>query len=221
MAFRTLPSSGGTPAAVTIKPWVPSVTENAGAYIRYAGRIYERRATGTSGTAFTFSNYKPAALSSLRTVGSLDREVCFVALHGDDPTTTVKSALRRGFTPVWVSEIIAAMRGQLELPPNPICVTHDDNRQPNYGVAHPVYQAYAFKVTHFVISGYADGEADIDPNIPDVDPVGTLGSVSASMSWAQMRELRDTGLYDWQNHTRKHYDVDTQTKAQLLTDLAW
>src|SRR5206468_3089564 len=133
-------------------------------------------------------------------------------LHSEDPTNAIKTIIRRGFEFIWVSELVAFLEGKGSLPAKPFLMTYDDCRLDFYNIAHPVLQQYKVKTTVFLPSGYVDGDlASMD---------GTLNpSTWPPMTWAQVKEVHATGLYEWGNHTRYHKDLRNQTSAQRITDL--
>jgi peptidoglycan/xylan/chitin deacetylase (PgdA/CDA1 family) len=58
--------------------------------------------------------------------------------------------LRRWFDPIGLGELLAYVRGQGPLPPNPVLVTFDDGYRDNFDVALPILQRHGVRATFFI-----------------------------------------------------------------------
>lgn len=130
--------------------------------------------------------------------------------HTEDPTVLIKTALRRGFSFVWVSELIAAMEGRGTLPQKPILLTYDDGRTELNSVARSVIASYGIKANAFLASNF-------------LTPSG--GSIDSSISgftaatWAQVQAMHATGLWEWHNHTASHQNLEGLSIAQQQAEI--
>lgn len=127
----------------------------------------------------------------------LDTELLAICAHTEDLTTLCKTALRRGFTPIWVSELVAALDGDGTLPAYPVLICVDDGRAGMYSATLPSLVALDVKANFFLVSDFL---------------TSGIGAVHSSLSsvgqqpitWAQAREMRDSGLIEFHNHTKTH-----------------
>lgn len=136
-------------------------------------------------------------------------QIPVVLLYTEDPTTVIQTALRRGYTFIFISELIAALNGQGTLPTKPIILTYDNGYMELYTVAHPVIQNYGIKCNVAIISNMQS------------TPQGTLYSVSSPTDyagWANLQKMAATGLYEFHNHTQTHNNLATITSAQRIAE---
>lgn len=93
-------------------------------------------------------------------------------------------------------------QGIYELPDKPFLYTFDDGTIDHYDVAYPVLQSRGVKATMYIIS----------------DRVGTAGYIT----WAQAKEMADSGLITIGNHTKTHDYTGTfndMTEAEWITEI--
>lgn len=131
-------------------------------------------------------------------------------VHREDPTPILKYAVSRGFDFITYTELAEAIYDGKPLPPKPFLLSVDDEPVEMMTIHDPALALYGAKATLFVSSGYPDGEV-MDGG---TDTYFTLGT---SATWAQLRTLRDTGRWDFQNHTRTHRSMTLLT-TQERTD---
>lgn len=112
--------------------------------------------------------------------------------HTEDPTNLFKIAKRRGFTPIFASELADALAGRRGLPPQPVMFIFDDGDASWFTTLHPAVVAYNVKVNCAVVSDYLTN--------------GTLAVFGSNpaITWSQAQSMHATGLYDWLNHTKDH-----------------
>lgn len=148
---------------------------------------------GKSGTAVTLSAADVGAAPAVGNFGPLDVDIPVIGIHQEDPTPVIKALLRRGFTPIWVSELADAIAGRRGLPRQPALMIFDDGAAAWYTTTHAAITAYQAKATMAVTCDYLTNSA-----------VGTGDLPPPAITWAQAREMHATGLYEWQNHTTTH-----------------
>lgn len=119
-------------------------------------------------------------------------EVPVIALHTEDPTTTLKTIVRRGFTPIWLSELTDALAGKATLPAQPVCLTYDDGDASWYSRNLALHQQYNVKASLAITSDYLYQT-----------PIAAF-TTGTSITWAQARTMNATGLFDWQCHSKTH-----------------
>ena len=100
---------------------------------------------------------------------------------------------RLGYETVTISEIVAAINDEGDLPPRPIAITVDDGWVEQYTQIFALLQKYQMRATFYIPSTY---------------PVG-----GRFITWEQLQEMSDAGM-EIGSHTRKHTNlvaVDAET----------
>lgn len=91
-----------------------------------------------------------------------------------------------GFTFIPLKEAVAYLKGErASLPPKSIVITADDGWSSVYEYMYPIIKKYKIPVTLFIY--------------PE-----TISSGKHAMTWAQLKELQQTGFFDIQGHTYSH-----------------
>ena len=101
-----------------------------------------------------------------------------------------------GYHPVSLSQLIEASQGRATLPPRPVLLTFDDGLRSVYDKVFPLLQAYRYPALVAVITDYVDMAPgrSIDYGYR---PFGRDDFVT----WAQLRQMRDSGLVEIASHT--------------------
>ncbi len=119
----------------------------------------------------------------------------------------MKGILERGYTPIFVSDYYNSVQRGQELPENPIIITFDDGYLSNYELVFPIIKELKIPITIFIVTSTV-GES----------PSG--GKVSyPHFTWAQAREMQESGFVDIQSHSHTHKDMTTLSQAKLQEDL--
>ena len=93
---------------------------------------------------------------------------------------------------VTLSELARWREGMGELPPKPVVITFDDGDRSVLEHAWPVLDRYGFNASFFVVTG----------------KVGKSWKGVDNLSWAELRQMHDSGTFDIQSHTHDlHYKV--------------
>ena len=100
----------------------------------------------------------------------------------------------QGYTTVVVQDLIDYVKDGVPLPEKPIMLTFDDGYYNNYLYAYPLLQKYQSKMVLSPIGRYADQDSKEE----------TLHANYSNASWAQLKEMMDSGLVEVQNHS---YDM--------------
>ena len=91
-----------------------------------------------------------------------------------------------GFTVIPLADAVEYLQGKRDsLPPKSIVVTADDGWESVYTYMAPIVKKYNMPVTLFIY--------------PE-----TISSGKNAMTWEQLKELKQTGLFDIQSHTFSH-----------------
>ena len=107
-----------------------------------------------------------------------------------------------GYTPVLMKELLSYVSDpEAELPPRPILITFDDGYYNNYLYAYPLMQKYQMKCVISVVVRESEEYEEGSHQSPNYSP----------LSFAQMREMEDSGLVEIQNHS---YDMHTYTATR-------
>ncbi|HYM65564.1 MAG TPA: polysaccharide deacetylase family protein [Candidatus Sulfotelmatobacter sp.] len=109
---------------------------------------------------------------------------------------------QNGYTTLFASELIDALRNHTQLPNKSVVVTMDDGYADNFIYALPVLQKYNLKANIMVATG--------------------LMGVSDMLSWDQVKSLKSSGLIYFTNHTWSHYAINhgPQDKINSEIDIA-
>ena len=184
--------------------------------------LHFRNAVGTMVLARVFNNksaYYPKdfgsyisnvdAVSNQRTVSSdkkaYSADVPIILYHNitlekpegssvtlDEFTSQIEALKNAGYNSVSFDQMIDYVYNGGALPENPICITFDDGYLSNYELAFPVLEKYEMKATIFVI-GASVGHKEFykDTKFP----------IIPHFSYAEAREMIDSGLISIQSHT--------------------
>ena len=114
------------------------------------------------------------------------------------PATTFESDMKylkeNGYTAITMTELIDYVydkTGKIALPEKPVIITFDDGYCNNYNYATPALEKYGMKAVLSVI-GHACEEASVaDHRAEDY----------CNVTWDQIKEMSDSGLWEIQNHT--------------------
>jgi peptidoglycan/xylan/chitin deacetylase (PgdA/CDA1 family) len=85
------------------------------------------------------------------------------------------------------------------LPPKAIAITVDDGHRSVYEVMRPIVLRDRFPVTLFIYPS-------------------AISNASYAMTWPELRELRDTGLFEIQSHTWWHPNFNVERRRQSTAD---
>ncbi|MDO5638675.1 MAG: poly-beta-1,6-N-acetyl-D-glucosamine N-deacetylase PgaB [Neisseria sp.] len=101
-----------------------------------------------------------------------------------------------GYTPVSWQQILDARAGRAALPEKPVLLTFDDGYESFYRLVYPLLQAYQFPAVFALVTGWMDTPAG-----GTVVYGNTKLPRSAFVSWAQVKEMHDSGLVEIASHT--------------------
>lgn len=103
-----------------------------------------------------------------------------------------------GYTVIPLQTLVEYLQGKKDsLPEKAVVITADDGRKSIYTYMWPIVKKYNFPVTLFVYPS-------------------AISNASYAMTWQQLQELQQTGLFDVQGHTYWHPNFK-QEKKRLST----
>ncbi|MDY5716191.1 MAG: polysaccharide deacetylase family protein [Selenomonas sp.] len=97
--------------------------------------------------------------------------------------------------------MLDAFENGRDLPSKPVINTFDDGYIDNYRNAYPVLEKYNLKATIFLISDYVSTY----PNY---------------LTWADVAEMQESGIIDFESHTLSHAELDKITSAEAWQQLS-
>jgi len=107
-----------------------------------------------------------------------------------------------GYTTIFPKDLINFFDKEESLPKKSVMITLDDAYKDNYTNAYPILKQYGFKATIFTPTGLVQN--------PDY------------LSWQQIKEMNDSGLIYFANHTWSHHSsagsLELQDKEISLAD---
>lgn len=102
----------------------------------------------------------------------------------------------QGYHPVSLQQVIDASEGRAALPDKPVLLTFDDGLRSLYTHVFPLLRAYRFPALAAVITGWVDL-----PQGQSVDFGPRPYTHDDFVTWAQLREMQDSGLVEVASHT--------------------
>src|SRR5688572_10535703 len=114
---------------------------------------------------------------------------------------------RNGYRVVRLRDIADFVAGKKQLPRKAVVITFDDGHVSAYQQAFPLLKKYGFPATFFLYTDFV--------------------TARDALSWAQIREMADSGLADFQSHSKTHANLvvrlpdetDQQYRKRLDTEI--
>ena len=101
----------------------------------------------------------------------------------------IKYLKEKGYTAVFIRDLINYCIGDADLPKKPIVLSFDDGHYNNYYYAYPIIEKYNFKANLNVIGCFCDYST-------------TSGDID-NLTWSEIKTLHDSGYFEIGNHTFK------------------
>lgn len=105
---------------------------------------------------------------------------------------------KKGYTPVFMKEVIAFVEGKGKLPEKPIVLSFDDGYFNNYYYAYPLLKKYNMKAVLSIVGKLTDDFS----NTPDENPN------YAHVTWDHVLEMHLSGYWEIQNHSYNCHTYD-------------
>ncbi len=119
----------------------------------------------------------------------------------------MRAILKRGYTPILINEYYDFIMKGKDIPENPIAVTFDDGYLSNYEIAYPILKKLNIPATIFIVTS----TVGLDESSGKV--------ANPHFTWAQAREMQESGLIDIHSHSHTHKDMASLSLAELQFDL--
>ena len=116
----------------------------------------------------------------------------------------LKYLSEKGYSTITISDLIAYVYEEKDLPNKPIILTFDDGHYNNYGYLLPLLEKYNMKAVISIVGSYTDKFTETDE-----------ANLNYSyLRWKDIKELIDTGYIEFQNHT---YNLHSNTGKRIGT----
>jgi peptidoglycan/xylan/chitin deacetylase (PgdA/CDA1 family) len=102
-----------------------------------------------------------------------------------------------GYRVISLEHAAAFFRGERSVPKKSVVLTIDDGYQSVYSVAYPILAKYGYPATVFVYSDYISG---------------------GGLTWQQMREMAQSGLFSFQAHSKTHADLTKRLPNESMLE---
>ena len=129
-----------------------------------------------------------------------DRDENALTVHTDQFEAQMKYLADNGYHTITPEEMIAAWDNGTALPDKPVIITFDDGYADNYRCAFPILQKYNLRGTIFLISDF-------------------IGTYPNYLTWAQVDEMQESGLIDFESHTLSHEQLDSTSPEETWNQL--
>lgn len=105
-----------------------------------------------------------------------------------------------GYTPIFANELINALVTHSVLPGKPVVVTMDDGYVDNHTFALPILQKYNIKANLMLATGLVGSNPDM-------------------LTWSQVQDMKNSGLFYFTNHTWSHQSVTRTSQSKIETEI--
>lgn len=103
-----------------------------------------------------------------------------------------------GYTSIFMQDLIDYVNGNGSLPAKPVVLTFDDGYYNNYSYVYPLLQKYQAKAVISIVGTYTDAYTETKDENP----------AYAHLSWDNVKEMQNSGLVEFQNHTYNMHQND-------------
>lgn len=116
----------------------------------------------------------------------------------------MKYLYEKGYYTATVEELIAYMRGEINLPTKTVVITFDDGHKTNYIYAYPILKKYGFRATGFLIT-----------NRISETPVSFNPNELQFLSWPEINEMKD--VFTFGGHTHNLHYITSADRPALVS----
>jgi peptidoglycan/xylan/chitin deacetylase (PgdA/CDA1 family) len=120
---------------------------------------------------------------------------------------------RRGYATLRFADFRDMELGRAPLPERPAFVTFDDGFANNYELALPILKEFGMKANIFLVCGRVGGDSSWDSAGETAAPIPML-------TWAQIREMQDSGVFEFGSHTMNHVDLLKTSPDEIRRELS-
>ena len=126
-----------------------------------------------------------------------DRDENALTVHVDQFDAQMAYLAENGYHAITPAQMLDAWENGTELPDKPVIITFDDGYVDNYKNAYPILKKYGLRGTIFAVTDYLDTY----PNY---------------FTWAQAKEMQDSGVMEIESHTLSHMELTTAGSEEEL-----
>ncbi len=114
-----------------------------------------------------------------------------------------------GYTPVSVDDILAARRGERDLPNKAVLLSFDDGLASVYTHVFPLLKVFGYPAVVSVVTGWIEADEVVDYG-------GRALGRDGFLTWAQVREMQESGLVEIASHTHDlHHGIEGNPQGNL------
>lgn len=138
----------------------------------------------------------------------LDGEIPVFVYHSIDPDefeAHLRYLTENGYQTIDCDTYLAILKGEQIAHPRSVMLTIDDGRSSVLSAAYPLLKKYQMQAVVFLIPGYI--RAGTDFGATQVDLGGHPDRDPDLMTWAEIAEIAQSGVIDFQSHTHFHHRV--------------
>ncbi|MEW6363033.1 MAG: polysaccharide deacetylase family protein [Acidobacteriota bacterium] len=129
---------------------------------------------------------------------------------------------RNGYGTLKADELLECLIGSRPIPQSSVVLTFDDGWGSVWSVAYPLLQKYGCTAVCFLIPGLIEEAAPYQSNLRDcwagratIEEIAARESGPAPLcTWAEVREMHDAGVIDFQSHSLHHQKVFVSDKIE-------
>ena len=105
-----------------------------------------------------------------------------------------------GYTTIWANELVNALISHSSLPAKAVVITMDDGYVDNDTYALPILEKYRFKANLMLSTGLVGSNPDM-------------------LTWSQIQDMKNSGVYYFTNHTWSHYPISKGPQDKIETEI--
>ncbi len=106
----------------------------------------------------------------------------------------------KGYTSIWAIDLVNALKNHTGLPGKPVMVTMDDGYADNDVYALSVLKKYNIKANLMLATGLVGSNPDM-------------------LTWSQVQDMKNSGLYYFTNHTWSHYAITNGPQSKIDSEI--
>ncbi len=123
-----------------------------------------------------------------------------LTINTDVFTGQMDYLVQKSYQTITLNQLVDALNGGGSLPSKPVIITFDDGYQDFYTDVFPLLKSHNFQATVFVSSGLVE-------------------SGPSYLTWPQIREMDQSGLVTFGNHTWSHKNLTGKDRAVVESEI--